>query len=99
MQKQYCDIKSVEIAKAYRLTKDNRIESISFTVPRVKQTLFQDDIFPNTIDRLRPYLQANEWFSSVSFEFKYIDLQPQDMQKCMLLALAFNFLKLIVYPF
>lgn len=36
LPKQYCDIKQVEIAKAYRLTKDNRIESISFTVPRVK---------------------------------------------------------------
>lgn len=31
-----CDIKSAEIGRAYRLTKDNRIEKISFTVPRVK---------------------------------------------------------------
>ena len=31
-----CDVRAAEVAKAYRLTKDNRIEMISFTVPRVK---------------------------------------------------------------
>jgi coronin-7 len=31
-----CDVKKAEIAKTYRLTKDNRVEEISFTVPRVK---------------------------------------------------------------
>lgn len=41
LNKQLCDVRAVEIAKAYRLTKDNRIESISFIVPRVKVCLKQ----------------------------------------------------------
>jgi hypothetical protein len=36
LPKVYCDIKAAEIARAYRLTKDNRIERMSFSVPRVK---------------------------------------------------------------
>jgi len=36
LPKIHCDVKSVEIARAYRLTKDNRIERMSFTLPRVK---------------------------------------------------------------
>ena len=36
LPKLLCDIKIAEIAKTYRLTKDNRIEKISFSVPRVK---------------------------------------------------------------
>ncbi len=35
-----CDIKNAEISRAYRLTKDNRVEKISFTVPRVKVSYF-----------------------------------------------------------
>ena len=31
-----CDIKAAEIGRAYRLTKTNCVERISFTVPRVK---------------------------------------------------------------
>jgi hypothetical protein len=36
LPKIHCDVKSVEIARAYRLTKDNLIERMSFTLPRVK---------------------------------------------------------------
>jgi hypothetical protein len=36
LPKLLCDIRSAEIAKTFRLTKDNRIEKISFVVPRVK---------------------------------------------------------------
>jgi coronin-7 len=82
LSKQFCDVRQVEIAKAYRLTKDNRIEMISFRVPRVKQVFFQDDIFPNTLDRSKPYLQAEEWLEGNAIEFNYISLQPDDMQKC-----------------
>ncbi len=85
-----CDVRAAEIAKAYRLTKDNRVEKISFTVPRVKLGFFQDDIFPLTLDRSKPYLSARQWFnygngtdidSSSSFEFNYINLQPANMDK------------------
>jgi hypothetical protein len=36
LPKTNCDIKAAEINRAYRLTKTNCIEKISFTVPRVK---------------------------------------------------------------
>jgi len=80
LPKHLCDIKSVEINKSHRLTKDNRIEAISFTVPRTKQSFFQDDIFPDTVYRGQPYLQAAEWFNSQAFELRYITLKPDDMQ-------------------
>lgn len=76
-----CDIKSAEIAKAYRLTKDNRIEPMSFTVPRVKLSFFQDDIYPDIIDRHEPYLNADEWFQGLQPELSYINLQPAGMQR------------------
>ena len=79
-----CDVRTAEIAKAYRLTKDNRVEKLSFTVPRVKLGLFQDDIFPFTLDRSKPYLSAHEWFeggANNAFEFNYVNLQPVGMDK------------------
>jgi coronin-7 len=82
LPKVHCDVKLAEIAKCYRLTKDNRIEKISFTVPRVKLGFFQDDIFPMTLDRSEPYLTARQWFSggeANSFEFNYLNLKPKDM--------------------
>lgn len=36
LPKVFCDIKAAEIGRAYRLTKDNRVERMSFSVPRVK---------------------------------------------------------------
>lgn len=76
-----CDVKSAEIAKAFRLTKDNRVEPMSFTVPRVKLSFFQDDIFPDTIDRAEPYLSADDWFSGIQMQLNYINLQPEGMQR------------------
>lgn len=76
-----CDVKTAEIARAFRLTKDNRVEPMSFTVPRVKLSFFQDDIFPATIDRTEAYLSADDWFSGVQAQLNYINLQPEGMQK------------------
>ncbi|KAG8039903.1 hypothetical protein G9C98_000632 [Cotesia typhae] len=47
LPKNKCDIASVEFASALRLT-NNTIEPLSFTVPRIKSELFQDDLFPPT---------------------------------------------------
>ena len=41
------NVREVEFARGYRLTTTG-ITPISFTVPRVKSTFFQDDIFPAT---------------------------------------------------
>jgi coronin-7 len=81
LPKIHCDVKAAEISKAYRLTKDNRVEPMSFTVPRVKLGFFQDDIFPDTIDRSVPYLSAQDWFSGAKLNLSYINLQPVDMQR------------------
>jgi len=81
LPKIHCDVKSAEIARAYRLTKDNRVEKLSFSVPRVKLGLFQDDIFPDTVDLRSSYLTASEWFSGSKFELRYINLQPENMKK------------------
>jgi hypothetical protein len=43
---------------------------------------FQDDIYPDTVDRQKPYLIAKEWFDGVKINLNYISLQPDDMQKC-----------------
>ena len=79
-----CDVRIAEIARAYRLTKDNRIEKLSFTVPRVKLGYFQDDLFPPTLVRSRAYLSAREWFEAgegCHFEFNYVSMQPENMEK------------------
>lgn len=76
-----CDIKKAEINRTYRLTKTNCIERINFTVPRVKLGFFQDDIYPETIDFETPYLAADEWLNGTPIQLRYIDLQPENMQK------------------
>lgn len=81
LNKIHCDVKSAEIAKAYRLTKDNRVEKISFTVPRVKLGFFQDDIFPDTVDLHSSYLSAQDWFNGTTIQLKFINLQPDNMKK------------------
>lgn len=89
LPKSHCDVRTAEIAKAYRMTKD-RIEKMSFTVPRVKLGYFQDDIYPDTIDRTGPYLTASQWFSGEKLRFKYISLQPADMQRRMFIFSYFD---------
>ncbi len=49
---------------------------------KFKLGYFQDDIYPDTLDRQKPYLNAQEWFNGAKFDFNYISLQPQDMQRC-----------------
>ena len=44
----------------FRLS-DNSVEPVSFTVPRVKSTFFQDDLFPPTRVLWRPTVTGNAW--------------------------------------
>lgn len=81
LPKTCCDVKVAEINRVYRLTKSNCIERISFTVPRVKLGFFQDDIFPDTLDLSSPYQTADEWLSGANIDFKYLSLQPENMEK------------------
>lgn len=78
LPKNCCDVASVEFAKALRLT-NNSIEPLSFTVPRIKLDLFQDDLFPPTKVTWDPVMSGNEWFSGVQQPPKRINLCPPGM--------------------
>ena len=78
LPKNCCDVASVEFAKALRLT-NNSIEPLSFTVPRIKLDLFQDDLFPATKVTWEPVMSASEWFSGVQRIPKRKNLCPPGM--------------------
>lgn len=81
MTKNNCDVSAVEFAKALRLT-NNVVEHLSFTVPRIKSELFQDDLFPPTRVVWSSTMTANEWFSGKDKISKFISLQPEGMECC-----------------
>ncbi|XP_055618573.1 coronin-7 isoform X3 [Toxorhynchites rutilus septentrionalis] len=76
--KNQCDVASVEFAKAQRLT-NGTIEPLSFTVPRIKSELFQDDLFPPTKVLWEPTLSAAEWFNGKDKPVARVSLQPEGM--------------------
>lgn len=78
LPKNKCDVRSVEFAKCYRLTSSS-IEPLSFTVPRLKTELFQDDLFPPTRVVWLETISAAEWFSNINRKPIRISLQPDDM--------------------
>lgn len=80
LMKNQCNVTIVEFAKALRLT-NNTIEWLSFTVPRLKSELFQDDLFPPTRVSWQPSMTAEEWFDpAVKDKLPMrISLQPEDM--------------------
>ncbi|CAG5103997.1 Similar to CORO7: Coronin-7 (Bos taurus) [Cotesia congregata] len=80
LPKNKCDIASVEFASALRLT-NNTIEPLSFTVPRIKSELFQDDLFPPTRVTWTPTLSSAEWFSGIQ---KNMSNMVGDMIQCSL---------------
>ncbi|XP_018024017.1 coronin-7 [Hyalella azteca] len=78
LPKHTCDVRAVEFARALRLT-HSTLEPLSFTVPRVKTNLFQDDVFPPTAVTWQPRLSAAEWFSGLNRQPLLVSLQPADM--------------------
>nr|XP_018900731.1 PREDICTED: coronin-7 isoform X1 [Bemisia tabaci]XP_018900732.1 PREDICTED: coronin-7 isoform X1 [Bemisia tabaci] len=78
LPKIYCDVGAVEFAKALRLT-NSSIEPLSFTVPRIKTELFQDDLFPPTRVTWKPTITAAEWFSGRDKPCPRISLKPSEM--------------------
>ncbi|BET03466.1 Domain of unknown function (DUF1900) [Nesidiocoris tenuis] len=73
-----CDVSSVEFAKALRLS-NTTIEPLSFTVPRIKSDLFQDDLFPDTKVTWEPTMTAAEWLANGNKQPKRINLKPSNM--------------------
>ncbi|XP_063979618.1 coronin-7 isoform X3 [Diachasmimorpha longicaudata] len=78
LSKNKCDVASVEFASALRLT-NNTIEPLSFTVPRIKSELFQDDLFPPTRVTWRASMSAGEWFSGANKQATRVSLKPPGM--------------------
>ncbi|XP_076165330.1 coronin-7-like isoform X2 [Ptiloglossa arizonensis] len=78
LPKNKCDVASVEFASALRLT-DHGIEPLSFTVPRIKSGLFQDDLFPPTKVTWKPTMTATEWFYGANKQAHRISLKPPGM--------------------
>jgi len=79
MHKTSCNIKEAEILKVIRLTTDYA-ETLSFTVPRTRLDLFQDDIFPMTRDK-KAALSSDEWFKGQNKDPVMVNLQPSGMEK------------------
>ncbi|XP_004529503.1 coronin-7 isoform X3 [Ceratitis capitata] len=79
LTKNHCDVASVEFSKAYRLT-NTTIEPLSFTVPRIKSELFQDDLFPPTRVTWKPTMSADEWFACNDRKPTKLSLQPEGME-------------------
>ncbi|CAG9762430.1 unnamed protein product [Ceutorhynchus assimilis] len=79
LPKNVCDVQNVEFAKAYRLT-NNSIEPLSFTVPRIKTELFQDDLFPATRVTWVPSASSNEWFTGKDKPVHRVSLKPDGME-------------------
>ncbi|XP_057659505.1 coronin-7 isoform X1 [Diorhabda carinulata] len=79
LPKNVCDVSNVEFAKAFRLT-NNSIEPLSFTVPRIKTDLFQDDLFPPTRVTWSPTMSSLDWFNGKEKLPQKISLQPEGME-------------------
>ncbi|XP_024085650.1 coronin-7 isoform X1 [Cimex lectularius] len=78
LPKNCCDVTSVEFAKALRLT-NTTIEPLSFTVPRIKSDLFQDDLFPDSKVTWEPTMTSEEWINGGNIQQLRISLKPPNM--------------------
>uniref|UniRef100_A0A182KAP6 Coronin n=1 Tax=Anopheles christyi TaxID=43041 RepID=A0A182KAP6_9DIPT len=76
--KNQCDVVAVEFARALRLT-NSTVEPLSFTVPRLKMELFQDDLFPPTKVLWQPTLDAGEWFAGRDVTPTRLSMKPEGM--------------------
>ncbi|XP_052749680.1 coronin-7 isoform X1 [Galleria mellonella] len=79
LQKNMVAVDKVEFARALRLTNGN-IEPLSFTVPRIKSELFQDDLFPPTAVTWEPWQSAKDWLAGRTAPPRTVSLQPPGME-------------------
>ncbi|XP_013190445.2 coronin-7 isoform X1 [Amyelois transitella] len=79
LHKNLLAVEKVEFARALRLTNGN-IEPLSFTVPRIKSELFQDDLFPPTLVTWRAWQPAPHWLRARTAPALRRSLCPPGMQ-------------------
>ncbi|XP_039748096.1 coronin-7 isoform X2 [Pararge aegeria] len=72
-------VDKVEFARALRLT-NGTIEPLSFTVPRKKSELFQDDLFPPTLVTWEPWQSGRDWLANKPVTPRTVSLQPPGME-------------------
>ncbi|XP_045514356.1 coronin-7 isoform X2 [Pieris brassicae] len=72
-------VEKVEFARALRLTNGN-VEPLSFTVPRIKSELFQDDLFPPTLVTWRSWQTGRRWLERRPATPEVASLQPPGME-------------------
>ncbi|KAL8605329.1 hypothetical protein ACOMHN_031268 [Nucella lapillus] len=73
------DVREVEVAKAWRLT-NSSVEPVSFSLPRVRKELFQDDLYPDTPVTWEATLTADQWLRGQDAKPRYISLRPPGMK-------------------
>jgi len=78
IHKNALNVREVEFARAYRLT-TTTIEPTSFTVPRVKSTFFQDDLFPPTRALWTQATTGSKWSKGDNKQPDFVNLKPNDM--------------------
>merc|ERR1712228_478593 len=84
--KQSINVKKVELAKCYKLTKDGIISPISFFIPRKRTEYFQDDIYGKILDTDALFdidLSADNAAASndkLDLLVSYVSLKPDDMK-------------------
>ncbi|XP_041969615.1 coronin-7 isoform X2 [Aricia agestis] len=79
LSKNLLAVDKVEFARAMRLTNGN-IEPLSFTVPRKKSELFQDDLFPPTLVTWSAWQTAGAWFRGERATPRTHCLRPPGME-------------------
>ncbi|MES1916291.1 MAG: hypothetical protein MHM6MM_008123, partial [Cercozoa sp. M6MM] len=81
--KMACDVRRCQVATALKLTHDfSALVPVSFTVPRKRKDLFQDDLFPPTRANQALYGEVEDWLEDSAQEVKpvLVSLRPADMQ-------------------
>ncbi|XP_026328074.1 coronin-7 isoform X1 [Hyposmocoma kahamanoa] len=79
LHKNLVAVEKVEFARALRLTNGN-IEPLSFTVPRIKSELFQDDLFPPTLVTWEAWQSGADWLAGKHVAPRTFSLQPPGME-------------------
>ncbi|CAG4960655.1 unnamed protein product [Colias eurytheme] len=79
LHKHMLAVDKVEFARALRLTNGN-VEPLSFTVPRIKSELFQDDLFPPTHVTWEGWQSAADWLNNKPLSPRLVSLQPPGME-------------------
>ena len=90
LPKAVCNVKDVEFARFITLT-SNSIEPLIFTVPRVKNDYFQDDLFPPTRILWEASTSAGHWLAGGNVPAQRLDLKPSDMDTRKIFAFFFYY--------